>query len=200
MKPKILVQLDHRPSTRDQALAQIAQFSYQAKIISRAADVAKLQQALIAREAVGTTAFEDGFAIPHAQIEAIQEPAIVLSRFQQPIQWDSGATSKVQVAIALLVPAAQAGSVHVDILAKVATLLLDPEFRTQVKTITEAAALEAYLVTRIDSNESTSAAEATPTTAAGETINIVGVSACATGVAHTYMAKEALEQAGRSLG
>ena len=200
MKPKILVQLDHRPSTRDQALAQIAQFSYQAKIISRAADVAKLQQALIAREAVGTTAFEDGFAIPHAQIEAIQEPAIVLSRFQQPIQWDSGAPSKVQVAIALLVPAAQAGSVHVDILAKVATLLLDPEFRTQVKTITEATALEAYLVARIDSNESTSAPEATPTTAAGKTINIVGVSACATGVAHTYMAKEALEQAGRILG
>ena len=197
MNPKILTQIGISASNQAEALKAIANFAFAQKIIQNEQDVETLFNALVEREQIATTAFEDGFAIPHAQIEQIVEPAVVLTRFENSLVWNEAENKDVEIAIALLIPKAQAGSIHVDILAKVATLLLDDQFRHQLKTMTDGEQINQFLLDQISKKEEIE--QPVANNSEKPTVKIVGVSACATGVAHTYMAKEALEKAGKEL-
>ena len=197
MNPKILTQIGISASNQAEALKAIANFAFAQKIIQNEQDVETLFNALVEREQIATTAFEDGFAIPHAQIEQIVEPAVVLTRFENSLVWNEAENKDVQIAIALLIPKDQAGSIHVDILAKVATLLLDDQFRHQLKTMTDGEQINQFLLDQISKKEEIE--QPVANNSEKPTVKIVGVSACATGVAHTYMAKEALEKAGKEL-
>ena len=197
MNPKILTQIGISASNQAEALKAIANFAFVQKIIENEQDVETLFNALVEREQIATTAFEDGFAIPHAQIEKIVEPAVVLTRFENSLVWNEAENKDVEIAIALLIPKAQAGSIHVDILAKVATLLLDDQFRQQLKTMTDSEQINQFLLDQINKKEEIE--QPVANNSEKPTVKIVGVSACATGVAHTYMAKEALEKAGKEL-
>lgn len=197
MNPKILTQIGISASNQAEALKAIANFAFVQKIIENEQDVETLFNALVEREQIATTAFEDGFAIPHAQIEQIVEPAVVLTRFENSLVWNEAKNKDVEIAIALLIPKAQAGSIHVDILAKVATLLLDDQFRQQLKTMTDGEQINQFLLDQINKKEEIE--QPVANNSEKPTVKIVGVSACATGVAHTYMAKEALEKAGKEL-
>jgi PTS system fructose-specific IIC component len=99
----------------------------------------------------------------------------------------------IKVMIALLIPEDQSSTIHMDTLSKVATLLLDDDFRKKMHTLKTEATLFNYLNTKMYEEKE----EVIQTGTKGL---IVGVSACATGVAHTFMAKEALETAGIKMG
>lgn len=196
MNSNIYVQLNVKAKSKDEALMKISDFAFKNKIIEKESEIKKLYDAFLKRENESSTAFVDGFAIPHARIDAIKSPAIVISKFEGHTNWEAEDKSNVQIAIALLIPKQKASSMHMEILSKIATLLLDDNFRDNLKILNDENHIKSYVLEHLNKKKE----ETTKTTNANSNVNIVGVSACATGVAHTYMAKESLEKAGNELG
>ena len=101
-------------------------------------DVESTLEAFKNREAEGTTGMMDGFAIPHAKCAAVKTPAVIVVKDDSGVTgWDTMDQAPVNVAIALLIPEAQAGTTHLKLLSKVAEALMDEDFRTTVKGATE---------------------------------------------------------------
>lgn len=123
-------------ASRDEALSFV---SNQAVKAGLASDADAVMNAFLAREAEGTTGMMEGFAIPHAKSDAINEAAVIVVKDESGVTgWDTMDGAPVNVAIALLIPGAQAGTTHLKILSKVAEALMDEDFRATVKGSTDA--------------------------------------------------------------
>lgn len=118
-------------ANRDEALRFISNHAVEAGI---ADDANLLLDAFLKREAEGTTGMTDGFSIPHAKTDAVKEAAVVVIKASDGIaEWDTLDGAAVNCAIALLVPDAEAGTTHLQILSKIATALMDDDFRAALK-------------------------------------------------------------------
>lgn len=123
-------------ASRDEALSFVSNQAVKAGVAS---DADAVMNAFLAREAEGTTGMMEGFAIPHAKSDAINEAAVVVVKDESGVTgWDTMDGAPVNVAIALLIPGAQAGTTHLKILSKVAEALMDEDFRATVKGSTDA--------------------------------------------------------------
>lgn len=124
-------------TSRDEALGFVSNQAVKAGIAS---DADAVMNAFLAREAEGTTGMMEGFAIPHAKSDAITEAAVIVVKDESGVTgWDTMDGAPVNVAIALLIPGAQAGTTHLKILSKVAEALMDEDFRATVKGSADAA-------------------------------------------------------------
>ncbi|PPE05762.1 PTS fructose transporter subunit IIABC [Williamsoniiplasma lucivorax] len=152
--------------------------------------LAKDKKALILgfenREKQGTTGFEDGFAIPHARIPEIKNAAVLVFRFKNAIEWESMDGKPTKVAIALLVPEGPNGDEHLAILSQIAVKLMDDGFKKTLKTTkTQTAILKAFETKKEEKKQEVSNTNQ-------DQLNIVAITACVVGIAHTYMAEERL--------
>ena len=91
-------------------------------------------EAFKAREAESTTGMTGGFAIPHAKSDAIKAAGMIVVKFDEGVEWASMDGAPVTCAIAILTPAAEAGTTHLQLLSKVAVLLMDEGFRSGVQS------------------------------------------------------------------
>ncbi len=115
-----------------------------------ASDAAALTDAFLAREAEGTTAMMDGFAIPHAKSGSVSRAAVMVVKTAGAVEgWENMDGSAVDCAIVLLIPDAQAGTTHLKILSKVAEALMDEEFRAAVKASSDAAEIASLINARL---------------------------------------------------
>ena len=134
-------------ASRDEALSFV---SNQAVKAGLANDADAVMNAFLAREAEGTTGMMEGFAIPHAKSDAIAEAAVIVVKDESGVTgWDTMDGAPVNVAIALLIPGAQAGTTHLKILSKVAEALMDEDFRATVKGSTNAAEIAKTINARL---------------------------------------------------
>ena len=134
-------------ASRDEALSFVSNQAVKAGIAS---DADAVTNAFLAREAEGTTGMMEGFAIPHAKSDAITEAAVIVVKDESGVTgWDTMDGAPVNVAIALLIPGAQAGTTHLKILSKVAEALMDEDFRATVKGSTDAAEIAKTINARL---------------------------------------------------
>lgn len=134
-------------ASRDEALSFVSNQAVKAGIAS---DADAVMNAFLAREAEGTTGMMEGFAIPHAKSDAITEAAVIVVKDESGVTgWDTMDDAPVNVAIALLIPGAQAGTTHLKILSKVAEALMDEDFRATVKGSTDAAEIAKTINARL---------------------------------------------------
>lgn len=134
-------------ASRDEALSFVSNQAVKAGI---ADDADAVMNAFLAREAEGTTGMMEGFAIPHAKSDAITEAAVIVVKDESGVTgWDTMDGAPVNVAIALLIPGAQAGTTHLKILSKVAEALMDEGFRATVKGSTDAAEIAKTINARL---------------------------------------------------
>lgn len=134
-------------ASRDEALSFVSNQAVKAGI---AGDADAVMNAFLAREAEGTTGMMEGFAIPHAKSDAITEAAVIVVKDESGVTgWDTMDGAPVSVAIALLIPGAQAGTTHLKILSKVAEALMDEGFRATVKGSTDAAEIAKTINARL---------------------------------------------------
>ena len=123
-------------ASRDEALSFVSNQAVKAGVAS---DADAVMNAFLVRESEGTTGMMEGFAIPHAKSDAITEAAVIVVKDESGVTgWDTMDGAPVNVAIALLIPGAQAGTTHLKILSKVAEALMDEDFRATVKGSTDA--------------------------------------------------------------
>lgn len=90
-------------------------------------------EAFLAREAEAETGLVAGFAVPHAKSDAITEAGIVVLKLAAPVEWPSFDGQPVDIALALYVPAGEAGTTHLKLLSKAAVMLMNEDFRAQVR-------------------------------------------------------------------
>ena len=134
-------------ASRDEALSFVSNQAVKARLAN---DADAVMNAFLAREAEGTTGMMEGFAIPHAKSDAITEAAVIVVKDESGVTgWDTMDGAPVNVAIALLIPGAQAGTTHLKILSKVAEALMDEDFRATVKDSTDAAQIAKTINARL---------------------------------------------------
>lgn len=134
-------------ASRDEALSFVSNQAVKAGIAS---DADAVMNAFLAREAEGTTGMMEGLAIPHAKSDAISEAAVIVVKDESGVTgWDTMDGAPVNVAIALLIPGAQAGTTHLKILSKVAEALMDEDFRATVKGSNDAAEIAKTINARL---------------------------------------------------
>jgi|TARA_B100001996_G_scaffold64305_1_gene46333 PTS system nitrogen regulatory IIA component len=104
------------------------------------ADKDLIFEKLYEREKLGTTAFGNGIAIPHARIPELKKPKIVIIKLKEPINFEAIDEEEVDVIISLIVPDEE-NDLHVKVLAKIAELLEKKEFRLKIRAATNTKAI-----------------------------------------------------------
>lgn len=117
----------------------------QAVAVGAAADVEAVCEAFKAREAMGTTGMMDGFAIPHAKSVDIHEACVLVVKLKQGIEWHSMDDKPVTCVISLLMPDAEKGTTHLELLSKIAVLLMDDSVRAKLKSTNDPSELATIL-------------------------------------------------------
>ncbi len=120
------IQLHSSASTQEGVFQTIADIAVENGI---AVDNASVVAGLKEREALSTTGFQDGFAIPHTQSDSITKPAVIIVRTETGIEWESFDGKPAFFFISLLVPQGEAGTTHLQALAALSRALMDDESR-----------------------------------------------------------------------
>lgn len=150
------------------------------------------------REKEGTTGVGNGIAIPHGRCSGVKEPGLAAMTIPNGVEYKALDSKPVDLAFLIAAPEGS-GSVHLEILSKLATMLMDENFVADLK---KAKTVEEFLKVIDDAEEKKD--EKVETESAGLKSNmghfILAVTACPTGIAHTYMAAEAIEKAAKAKG
>ena len=155
------------------------------------------KEGILAREALTSTGIGEGIAIPHAQVAAVKAPGLAAMTVPDGVDYESLDGQPAHLFFMIAAPA-DGGSTHLQALAKLSALLMDEGFR---QDLLNAKTPEEFL-SMIDKKEaekdSEEAAEAAAPVVTG--YKVLAVTACPTGIAHTFMAAENLTKAGEKLG
>ena len=159
-------------------------------------DQAAYKEGILAREKMGTTAIGMEVAIPHAKSEAVKAPALTAITVPDGVDYEApdGAPCK----LIFMIAATLDGDVHLEVLARLMQMLMHEDFTAKLK----AAKTPAEFLKIIDDQETKQFPDepkAAPA-AASSGYRVLAVTACPTGIAHTYMAAEALAKAGEEMG
>lgn len=155
-------------------------------------DKVEYKKGILAREALGTTGIGEGIAIPHAQVAAVKKPGLAAMTIKDGVNYESLDGNPVYLAFMIAAPE-DGGNLHLKALAKLSTLLMNEEFRQsliQAKNAKEFLDIINDEEMKKDMNNTTSQ----------ENYRVLAVTACPTGIAHTFMAAENLTKAGEKLG
>ena len=160
------------------------------------ADREEYKKGILAREAMSSTAVGEGIAIPHAKSEAVKAPS--LAAMTVPGGVDYEAMDDEPSDLLFMIAAPNNGDVHLEVLSRLMTLLMDEDFRAKLMAAKD---VEEFLAA-VDAAEKEKYPDEPKTEKPAEqgVYKVLAVTACPTGIAHTYMAAEALEKAGKRLG
>lgn len=159
-------------------------------------NTAAFKEGILKREEMGTTAVGMEVAIPHAKSDAVKAPA--LTAITVPNGVDYGAADNKPCKLIFMIAATTDGDVHLEVLARLMQLLMDEEFTAKLKTAKTADEFLS-IIDRKETEKFPDEAKA-PAKPAKKGYRVLAVTACPTGIAHTYMAAEALVKAGEKMG
>lgn len=160
-------------------------------------NTAVYKEGILKREEMGTTAIGMEIAIPHAKSDSVKSPA--LTAITVPGGVDYGAPDGNPCKLLFMIAATTDGDVHLEVLARLMQMLMDEEFTAKLKTAKTSDEFLAIIDAKEKEKfpEEASAKEPTPVKSG---YRVLAVTACPTGIAHTYMAAEALVKAGKKMG
>ena len=157
------------------------------------------KEAVLARESLSTTGIGDNIAIPHAKTTAVKEAGLSAMILADGIDYDSLDGEPAKLFFMIAAPEGE-NNLHLDVLARLSMMLMDPEFKEQ---LINAKSVDEFL-SLIDSKENDKLkAESDKEEAQKAQSNgyrVLAVTACPTGIAHTFMAAEALENKAKDMG
>ncbi|WP_304206976.1 fructose-specific PTS transporter subunit EIIC [Fusobacterium perfoetens] len=152
-------------------------------------------KAVMKRESVSPTGLEEGLAIPHGKDESVIKPMIAVARLKNSIKtWESvDEDNEVNMIFLIAIPKKEEGDSHIEVLSKLTTSFMKEGF---ISKLQEAKTKKEMLdiIYSVEDNEEKKIE------LSEDSKFIIAVTSCATGIAHTYLAAEALEKAARELG
>ena len=159
-------------------------------------DKAAYKAAVYAREKEASTYVDNGITVPHAKAACVTRPSLAVLRLTTPVQYNPEDDSKSDLFFMIAAP--ENGSLHVDMLARMMQMLMHEDFVAKLR----AAKTPQEFLDLIDAQEQQQfgSESFTQEKIGPQGYRILAVTACPTGIAHTYMAAEALVKAGDKLG
>lgn len=194
---KETIAMDLSATTKDGAIDELAHQLNQAGKLNHLDDYIA---AIHKREQQSSTGIGEGVAIPHAKVEAVKTPAIAFGKSKAGVDYDSLDMQPAHLFFMIAAPATGAQT-HLDALAKLSSVLMDESVR---QALLEADSPEEVLAI-INKADDEATDEDTETTAEPAPVDndepyILAVTACTTGIAHTYMARDALKKQAEEMG
>ena len=167
-------------------------------------DVAVYKEGIMKRESQTSTGLGDGIAMPHAKNKAVVKPAVVFAKSAAGVDYASLDGQPAHLFFMIAAPEG-ANNVHLEVLASLSRLLINPDFTASLKkaqTPEEVQGLFAAAEAAREAKEQAEAAAKAAPVAATETKKpfVIAVTACPTGIAHTYMAEDSLKQMAEKMG
>lgn len=188
-------------SSKEDVINQLAELMNQG---GRLNDKAGYKEGILAREGLGSTAIGEGIAIPHAKVAAVKEPGLAAVVVPDGVDYEAFDGSLAHLIFMIAAPEGEADT-HLEALSRLSTLLMVPGFKD---ALIGAASKEEFL-SIIDKAETERFGEEKPAETKPEVkaetkqtdgYRVLAVTACPTGIAHTFMAAENLENVGKKLG
>ena len=190
------IDLNVSVASKDEAIDHLVDLMDKSGKIS---DKAAYKKGILAREAQTSTGIGEGIAIPHAQVAAVKKAGLASMTVPAGVDYDSLDGQPAKLFFMIAAPEG-AGNVHLQALAKLSMLLMNEEFRTRLM----AAKTPEEFLSIIDDEESKrdaeEAAEKAKEAKQATGYKVLAVTACPTGIAHTFMAAENLTKAGEAMG
>ncbi|HAY6196505.1 TPA: PTS 2-O-a-mannosyl-D-glycerate transporter subunit IIABC [Shigella flexneri 1c] len=181
--------LNARFTSREEAIHALTQ---RLSALGKISSTEQFLKEVYRRESLGPTALSEGLAVPHGKTAAVKEAAFAVATLSEPLQWEGvDGPEAVDLVVLLAIPLNEAGTTHMQLLTALTTRLADDEIRARIQSATT----PDELLSALDDKGGTQ-----PSASFSNAPTIVCVTACPAGIAHTYMAAEYLEKAGRKLG
>lgn len=194
------INLNGTPAGKTEALNQCIDLMAKS---GKIADVEKYRKGVFAREEEGTTGIGMGIAIPHCKSDAVTKAGLAAMVVKNGVDFESLDGTPAKIILLIAAPNTE-DNVHLQVLSKLSVMLMDEQF---TNSLINAGSVDEFL-NIIDSaekakDEKEAAKEAKakePVEVKKDDVFIVAVTACPTGIAHTYMAAEAIEKKAKELG
>lgn len=187
---QVSIDVNANVKNKDEAISHLVKLMDKQGNIS---DLEEYKKGIYAREALSTTGIGEGIAIPHAQNKAVSAPGLAAMVVRDGVDYESLDGLPAKLFFMIAVPET-GGNEHLQILAMLSTMLMDAEFKN---TLLQAKTQEEFMQI-IDEKENEQKAKAAEKEEKQKSFSgsyqIIAVTACPTGIAHTYMAAEALEE------
>ncbi len=158
-------------------------------------DPAGYKKGILAREAEFSTAVGDGIAIPHAKVAAVKKPGLAAMTVPGGVEWNAPDDQPADLMFMIAAPEGEANT-HLEMLAKLSAMLMHEEFANALR----AAKTPAEFLKVIDDAEAERDTVKAAPAAGSNGPDILAITACPTGIAHTYMAAENLEKKAAEMG
>ena len=184
--------LGANPKTKSEAIDLLIELQVKGGNI---ADQEEYKKGILAREEKGSTAVGEGIAIPHAKSEAVKAPSLAAMTVPNGVDYE--ALDDEPSNLLFMIAAPNDGDVHLEVLSRLMTILMDEDFRAKLLNAKDK---DEFLQIIDDCEKEKYPDEPREEVKSGSTYRVLAVTACPTGIAHTYMAAEALEKAGKKLG
>ncbi len=203
-----LMIMDLQAETKTAAIEEMVNKLAEQDIID---DAEGYKQGIIAREQQTSTGLGDGVAMPHAKHRSVKKPAVLFAKSKKGVDFEALDGEPVYLFFMIAAPEGE-NDVHLQVLASLSRSLVDGDFIQQLKeaeTSTEVLQLFTAKEQELNGDEAADEGDETPQTTETESTStadteekpfIVAVTACPTGIAHTYMAEEALQNKAEELG
>ena len=187
------IALDVPAANRDEIIAKLVELQTTHGNIT---DAEAYKKALYAREAEGSTYVDNGITVPHAKTGVVTRPSLAALRLAKPVQYNAEDDGETDLLFAIAAP--EDGGLHVDMLARMMQMLMNEDFVEKLR----AAQTPAAFLDAIDAQEEAQFGDEsfTEKVIPQDGFRVLAVTACPNGIAHTYMAAEALTKAGEKLG
>lgn len=205
LSPDLMI-MDLKATTQEEAIKEMADLEVKQDVVNNEDEFIK---SIWAREKESTTGIGDGIAMPHARNKYINRAAVLFAKSSKGIDYNSLDGQPVHLFFMITAPAG-ADNTHLQALAKLSSLLINPDVVNALKAATKPEeVIDIFKKAEAEKDAQDKAdAEKRKAEAAKEAAKpaneqkplIVGVTACINGIAHTYMAQEALIKAGKKLG
>lgn len=164
-------------------------------------DVSVFKEAIYNREAQSTTGIGEGIAIPHAKVAAVDTPAIAFGKSKAGVDYQSLDMQPAHLFFMIAAPEGGAQT-HLDALAKLSGILMDDKVREDLLNATSPQEV-LQIIDKADDEATEEVEEETESSVSSADTNepyILAVTACPTGIAHTYMARDALKKQAEKMG
>ncbi len=188
------ITLNAAPKSKAEAIDMLVDLQVKG---GKIADREAYKKGILAREEMSSTAVGEGIAIPHAKSTAVKAPSLAAMTVPQGVDYE--AMDDEPSNLLFMIAAPNDGDVHLEVLSRLMTILMDEDFRDKLLA---ASSKDAFLqiIDDMEKEKYPDEPKEAETAPSNATYKVLAVTACPTGIAHTYMAAEALEKAGKKLG
>ena len=159
----------------------------------------EFRSAIMIRESAGSTAVGMGIAVPHAKSSAVKQAGIVAITVPEGVDYKSADGTPSKLLFMIAAPDGGANT-HIELLSKLMTMLMNPSFARKLTEAETPGEFIALIDREERKKDETDAVDTAAAPAKGTGLRLLGVTACPTGIAHTYMAAEALKKAAEKQG